>query len=162
MATTAFFELTASGDVQVSRRLERFAHRAEDASPLWREIMGYLERIEQVQFQSEGKFSGGWPELADSTIQAKGHDQILYLTGRLWESLTGGNGDSIREIGEDEMAFGTTTPYAVHHQFGSADGEHPPMRKPTELAEYQRKGIAKALQRWVQNGEHGVTLGGVR
>lgn len=158
MAGAAFFEMTASGDVQVARRLERFAHRAEDASPLWHAIIDWLQRQHEVQFRSEGKFSGGWPELADSTIRAKGHDQILYLTGRLWESLTGGNGDSIREVEEDWMAFGTTVPYAGIHQHGA---DNIPMRKPTELTEGQRKSVAKRCQRWIVTGEV-LAVGGVR
>lgn len=165
MAGAAFFELTANGDVQVARRLERFAARAEDASPLWHAITDYLQRIEQVQFQSEGKFSGGWYPLAPSTVAAKGHDRILYLTGRLWESLTGGNGDSIRVIEEDFMAFGTTVPYAGVHQHGTlrqgvGDGSIP-QRRPVELSEGQRKSIAKRCQRWIVTGDV-LAVGAVR
>ena len=152
LVSGAMFQLSGAGDLQVSRRLERWAFRAEDASPLWHSIIDYLQRIEQVQFDSEGKFSGGWPELAPSTIAAKGHDRILYLTGELQESLTGGNGHSVRVVEPQTMAFGTTVPYAGVHQHGSEDG-HIPMRKPVELTEPQRKTVAKMLQHWIVTGE---------
>lgn len=147
----AYFSLSISGDVQVSRRLERFAERAESARPLWANIIRYLERLSEQQFSSQGKFSGGWWPLADSTVQRKGHDTILLDTGRLWDSLTGGNADSIREIGDDAMAFGTTVPYAGVHQTGG--DPHPTQRRPVELTEGHRRTVMKRLQRWIQSGE---------
>jgi phage gpG-like protein len=158
----AFFQLSIHGDVQVSRRLERFAHRAGDASPLWHNIIEYLERAEVRQFNSQGATgSGGWKPLASTTKEYKrlaGLDpRILHATLALRDSLTKGGGDAVRVVTDQSMGFGTTVPYARFHQLG----EGVPMRKPLELTEGQRKTIAKRIQRWIVTGDVYTASGGL-
>lgn len=153
--TANFFDLSVDGDVQVSRRLERFAERADNATPLWFNIMQYLVGAEKRQFNSQGGTgSGGWAPLAQSTKDqkaAQGLDpRILHATLRLRNSLTSmGGGDAVRIVEDDFMAFGTTVPYAGFHQRGAGVKQ----RRPVELTEGQRKTIAKRMQRWLVTGD---------
>lgn len=65
-----------------------------------------------------------WKPLAPSTIERKGHDRILFETGRLRRSLIQQTSDSVvkirrmrgRQLGT--ITFGTKVPYAQYHQYG--------------------------------------------
>jgi len=75
---------------------------------------------EQAAFAGERSPGGeSWPELSPVTIARKGHDRILYETGRLEASLVsvGGPGN-IHEIGERGSLFGTDAEYSLYHQLG--------------------------------------------
>lgn len=79
-----------------------------------------LEKLHKLYFDAEQDPTGaGWPALAPSTIQRKGHDRILYESGRLRESLAGKSGDSLRDVIDEGamsgLAFGTTVPYSLFH-----------------------------------------------
>lgn len=85
-------------------------------------IFPEIERVEHGFFDSETGPSGApWAPLAQSTIDKKHHDLILWETGRLEDSVTGQTGDSVREAGAREMAFGTNRPFAGVHQDGSGN-----------------------------------------
>jgi len=61
-----------------------------------------------------------WPPLAAATIARKGHDEILFESGRLRTSLTtkGGPGHT-GEIFDRGLSFGTDVPYSIFHQQGT-------------------------------------------
>lgn len=150
-------EINVDGDVQISRELLRFADRLVDAKPAFREIADDLREIEKEQFESEGaRGSGGWKQLADSTIAAKqaaGLDNgILKETEALFKSLTQKGGDHIEEITKDSLRFGSSDWKLPIHQHGSSDGAHPPQRRPIELTRMDRQSIVKKLQRHMVEG----------
>jgi phage gpG-like protein len=135
-------ELDVFGDKQIDRELLRFAERAVDARPLWNHLIIQLRALEEEQFTSQGeRASGGWLELAESTIArkaAKGREdpsRILYDTGALMHSVTDADGDNaVRLSTPDYMIFGTTVPYGRFHQ----RGEGVPRRRFLELTEHDR------------------------
>ena len=97
-----------------------------DWTPILNKFLQDLETQHEVYFKSEIDPRGSkWAPLAQSTIARKGHMQILYETGRLRDSLQGRTGDSIREVSSGEgqesfLVFGTSVPYAIYHQDGTA------------------------------------------
>lgn len=144
-------ELSLDGDVQLSREILRFAGRSIHAAPAFELLGGELFRIERRQFDSEGGYgSGGWAPLADSTIEAKGTDQILVESGDLERSLTERGGDNIFEIHDTWFLFGTHDPKAALHQKGTS---RMPQRRPLELPEHDRRAATKAMQRFMVTGE---------
>jgi phage gpG-like protein len=145
------------GDVQVSRELLRFAGRIEDATPAFEQIANDLRELEAQQFDEQGKrASGGWQQLADSTIDRKLHSSdprvrananvILQATGRLKASLTGEwDPDHIEIVQPHQLVFGTTVPYAHYHQLG----EGVPRRRELELTETDRRQVVRTLQAYL-------------
>ncbi len=80
-----------------------------------------LEGTHKKQFSAQSSPSGQrWPALAPSTIKRKGHNRILFESGRLEKSLTTKSGDAVRSVGEDGrgLLFGTSVPYSVFHNLG--------------------------------------------
>ena len=80
-----------------------------------------LEEEHKKQFSAQSSPGGQpWPALAPSTVKRKGHDRILFESGRLEKSLTQKSGDAVRVVGEDGrgMLFGTSVPYSVFHNDG--------------------------------------------
>lgn len=148
--------LTVFGDVQIERSLLRWGERALRATPLWNSLYQDLLNIEKVQFLTEGAHgSGGWPELADSTVQDKAKrgqsPWILRASEVLFKSLTvRGALGNIREVGPNWMRFGSDIPYGIYHQQGTV---HMPMRKPLELTGMERVAIVKKVQYFVVYGE---------
>ena len=96
-----------------------------DYEPLLREILQDLQVQHGIYFNTETSPSDvKWPGLSTSTIQRKGHDTILYDTGRLKASLESQSQDSIRVVSvgegpEDFVVFGTSVPYSYFHQEGT-------------------------------------------
>lgn len=145
------------GDVQVSRDLLRFAGRIEDASPAFQQIADDLRDLEAQQFETEGgRASGGWPTLADSTIDRKLHspdprvranaNTILQATGRMRRSLTDEHDpDHIEIVQPHQLVFGTTVEYARYHQLG----EGVPRRRELELTEIDRRQVVRTLQAYM-------------
>jgi len=143
------------GDKQISRELLRWGERAIRATPLWNSLYRDLVNIEKVQFLTQGQHgSGGWAELAPSTVRDKASrgypPWILRATETLFKSLTvrGATGQ-IKEIGPDFMRFGSDIPYGIYHQHGTV---HMPMRKVIDLTELERVAIVKKIQLFIVRG----------
>lgn len=144
------------GDTQIDRTLLRFGSRAMNAIPLWNSLYQDFLNIEQVQFLTEGSHgSGGWPQLAESTLLEKERRHqptwILRATEVLFKSLTQrGALGNIRDIGPGWMRFGSDIPYGIYHQTGTVNM---PMRKPLEFTELERVAVVKKVQRFIIYGE---------
>lgn len=88
----------------------------------WDAVVSEFRKIEYEQFASEGAdgASGKWKPLSPAYQAVKdkkwGHSPILQASGRLWRSMTGNNADSIVQKTAQELAIGTTVPYAKYHQ----------------------------------------------
>ena len=99
----------------IMRQSGAFRMRLLDFRKLWEafgEIMGDIER---EQFETEGH--GEWPGLAASTIERKGHSEILVDTGKLRDSLV--NPAAAMQISARSMSYGTDVDYAGYHQSGT-------------------------------------------
>ncbi len=122
------FDLMAEG-------IERV--RNADYEPVFRKVMNDFEDYHFFYFEHEVAFTGEpWAELSPITIERKGHDRILFDTGRLMASLTSDSADAIREIITDvhtpTMSFGTSVEYAAFHQEGT---KYMPARPPLGITD---------------------------
>lgn len=152
-------EISAHGDVQVSRELLRFSGRADDASPAFRSIARMLRGAEKKQFTSQGRYaSGGWAKLAPSTVLAKRRDPkakfkraILRRTGEMMDSwVKKSDPQHIEEISRDELRLGSSDPKSKFHQLGTVNM---PQRRVLEVRGRDRTEIVKRLQRWLVSGK---------
>lgn len=153
------------GDVQLDRRMLRFAAKADDFSPAFEDLADDFLKIERRQFATQGGASGGWAPLAPSTVRFKarmGYDpRILHRTRVMRRSLTRkGAPGAVREISAEEMRVGTSVvsddgrnfPYPRAHQFGTA---RMPRRRVVEFTRADRRRWIKVLQRFLW--EKGIT-----
>jgi phage gpG-like protein len=137
-------EIGIEGDAQIKRRLLRVGDRAVNARPAFEAIGEALLGISRQQFESEGRrSSGGWQPLAQSTIDRKGDSSILFDSGALMASFSERGGDNTFWATDDFLLFGSKLEYAGFHQRGTS---RMPQRRPLELAEADRVGVAKILQ----------------
>ena len=95
---------------------------------LGNQVIPAMQQMESEYFESETDPNGtAWPELAQSTIDAKGHDTILVETNKLKSSLIGETGDSVKEVVQEGKnagaTWGTSVEYARFHQ--AKDGRLP-------------------------------------
>ena len=109
-----------------------------DFTPLLDDFLIRMEDLHSQYFQAEaGPDGDAWPELAQATIDRKGHDTILVDTTRLRTSLVGGGGgDAIRDTFDEGpnagLTFGTSVEYSIFHQEG---GPNLPQREHVGLSE---------------------------
>ena len=144
--------LDIDGDRQLERTLLRMADRVDDMSDAFEQVGDHLATAEQRQFASQGGYaSGGWKELAESTVARKGHDRILVDSGDLRASLEArsAGGDAIRVYEPSFLIFGSAVEYARFHQLGQGV----PQRRPVELTEGDRREAVRILQRAVVEGD---------
>jgi phage gpG-like protein len=130
--------LEVFGDKVLSREFLRTGDNADDLTPAWRRVIPYLHSTVADQFASEGgEMSGGWAPLAPSTLARKTGPSILVESGALEESLTGMAPGAIRDVSKDELAFGSSVPYGIHHQRGTS---RMPARKVLQFGGRSRHG----------------------
>ena len=143
--------ISITGDVQVERKLLRLGDRAANASVVFSQIADKLMDWTDEQFRSEGaRASGGWEELAPSTVRAKGHEGILVDTGDLYNALVNrGDANQILDINDDEMRYGADLDYLIYHQRGT---DRMPQRRPIEFTEFDRREIVRDLQAFIMTG----------
>jgi phage gpG-like protein len=149
------FTLEVLGETQIDRTFLRMRDNARTTEVLWKEMLKTLRLIEQVQFLTEGSHgSGGWPELAESTLKAKARKNqqpwIERATETLFNSLTGETSDSLAETSSDWLRYGTSVPYATFQQTGTS---RMPQRRLVQLTEIERKELTKMVQRFIMTGE---------
>lgn len=90
-----------------------------DWEPQLREFVDVLAEKHAEHFSGQHDPSGrAWAPLAQSTIDRKGHDTILFETGRLRSSVVGG-ADHIEDVGGDFLVFGSSVEYGVFHDTGT-------------------------------------------
>ena len=91
-------------------------------------ILDHLREIVEGYFQGEAGPQGPWLPLAPFTIAQKGHDRILIETTRLYVSLVNRSPDSIVEVDNLHLGYGTRVPYAASHILGYQGGADVPRR----------------------------------
>lgn len=152
MAVT--FSLQFAGEDVVSRTLERFADRSDDASPAFRAIADAFAAFERRQFESEGVAGTGspWAPLSPRYAAWKARrypgQPILVATGALRRSLTE-RPLGVERIGSDYAELGSEVAYGRFHQ----QGDGVPQRRPVDLPESERRDMVKVLQRWIVTGK---------
>jgi phage gpG-like protein len=121
------FRLEIAGAVAMDRGIARFADGISDYRPIWPVIEDDFYAQEKDQFRSEGVEGGekweplsaayaGWKEAA---FPGK---PILQRTGDLYESLTNPNSvNGVRREERKTLTLGSTLPYAIFHQRGTAN-----------------------------------------
>jgi hypothetical protein len=153
----ARLELEVFGEVQLKRHLLNMGDRVRDMRPFFHELVDFLEAHEKKQFQTEGRHaSGGWAELAASTIAAKrregfGSKGIMRRTDALFDALTKTSArGAVRDITPDSLHFSVDLDWpAGVHQHGSGNL---PRRRLVELDRTDRKQIGKAGHEFIVKG----------
>jgi len=151
------YAVQIQGSEEARFMLMRFADRGENMQPALEAIQRDFFDMEQHQFTSQGAFrSGGWAELADSTVAYKERNdldpRILYATHRLVQSLTGESGENYAQFTREGVALGSTVPYAGFHQTGTT---RMPRRPLLELTDADVQRWAKIVQTWLVTGRRG-------
>jgi phage gpG-like protein len=150
--------IEAFGEVEMNRKLLRFAHNAENMKPAFDEIYEAFLEAEQDQFEGQGVGpSGRWAPLAPSTQAAKdrlGIDgRILYgETGDLFASLTSWHDpNAVYDTTPDSATFGSNVEYGKFHQ-SRAPRSRLPRRPPVDLTTTQKRTWMQILQRHLVSG----------
>lgn len=142
---------TVLGDVQVDRTLEAIDERIVDMRPAWEALQARFLRVERRQFESQGRYSGGWAPLSPRYAAWKARHYpgktILRRTDDLFRSLTEGPEVAVLEPGY--MVLGTAVEYAEYHQQGAG---RLPRRRPVELSDYERREWVKVVQSFIRTG----------
>lgn len=141
--------LVVDGAAVFDRAFSRFGEGISDLRPIWDDVAKDFWDIEQQQFKSQGAHSNTWKPLSEKYGQWKAKKypgkQILEIDGTLWRSLTqkGAKG-AVYDPQKDELAIGTSIPYAQYHQRGT---RRMPRRAPIDLTEGDKRRIGRTIHR---------------
>lgn len=128
------FQIVDFGTVEKeARKLTHMAQLALETLPVTEEISLDMFRIEREIFASGGRRGGGsWAQLKADTVRKKGTTEILRTSGAnegysvlgpdaLYTSVTEPGAEyQVLEVGNTEIAFGTSHPFGAEHQYGNA------------------------------------------
>jgi len=124
-----------------------FITAMSDWSPAFEAIaQGVLEPAVDEQFLTAGH--GEWTALALSTIKRKGHDTILFFTGKMYRSFQKGGTDHVEEITRESLRWGSSNLISLFQHTGTGSGfqmqvKGPgpgiPMRKIIDLGEDKKR-----------------------
>jgi len=143
-------EFEMLGEKQFSRELLRVGSRAVDARPAFGSIADdWIDWIEE-QFVSQGsRGSGGWADLAPSTVRGKGHDTILVDTGGLMREATDRGNVLITDTFMHYSLPDREDQIGRFHQSGT---ERMPQRRVVEFTDMDRRVMVRKIQSWVLTG----------
>jgi HK97 gp10 family phage protein len=99
--------------------------------------------VETEAKRAIGTHDYGWPPLAASTVEKKGHDSPLLDTGELRDSIT-------HTVSDNEARIGSNLDKAVWHEYGTR--HIPPRPFLSSAAMHKEPEIVKII------GEHGRRL----
>lgn len=135
------FTISVDGEVQIDRMLSRFGNAMDDFRPFFKDAEERLEWATSMQFENEGRRSGGWrplsPRYAAWKLARHGSRPLMQLSSELKDSFR-----TVRMTAL-EFAWGTQVGYAMFHQRGTSKM---PQRKLIDLTEDDRRSLMKALQ----------------
>lgn len=97
--------------------LDRAVKEAVDMTRVEKELGEHFHEAEREQFDTRGSRGGTpWQGLTEAYAARKARtapgQQVMRESDRLYQSLTDDTPDSIREVSQDSITFGTTVPYA--------------------------------------------------
>lgn len=116
------FEITMQGEKLVRTQFTRMANAADHSRPAFNNVVDYLFKINEQQFESQGRRGGGsWRKLTTKWAQRKqrqGQDiRILHQSHTLRRSVTRRRArGQILEFTPTSVTLGTRLPYAGRHQ----------------------------------------------
>jgi phage virion morphogenesis protein len=105
-------------DEEVLSGLAAVDRVADDPSAIMAEIAAFMVTATQRHIEQERGPDGPWPRLSPRTAnrrignRRRGHDNILRVSGRLYQSIT-------EDSGRDYAAAGTNLVYGPAHQLGA-------------------------------------------
>lgn len=127
------------GDEELNQLLDEMKFRLQNFMPAFHQIQESFFHMQEVQFETEGAFTGGWQPLSEAYAVWKNRHvpgaKILELSGALRKSLTERTKDSVTAITPRIAKFGTQIPYAQVHQ----QGKGIPRREIIVVPEEQKK-----------------------
>lgn len=155
------FRFESDNDVQVARRLIRFADAARDATPAFVDLRDLFVSAMDSQFDSEGGYgAGGWAPLSPRYAAWKQQQYpgrgILEATGALRDSLT--TSLDVNEVGPRSMTVGSRVRYGRYHQSRRPRRTSLPRRAPVALPESWRRDAVRIMQRWLLAAARGGGL----
>ena len=138
------------GERQVSREILGVGQRATNAAPAFASIADDITDWTEEQFTTEGGRSGGWAQLAPSTVKSRGSAHpILRVHGDLMREMTNRaswiiTDDFAHFQPEDEQAR-----IGGFHQSGTVKM---PQRRIFDFSLAERAEIVRKIQFWVVKG----------
>lgn len=165
MAT--IFAIEILGKEEIVRILDGISYRAEDLRPVWQIVAEDFYQVEEEQFATEGRFSGGWEQLSERYKAWKERhypgQPILVLTGALREAFTSPNArGSICWLDHDSMMVGVSLdvlPYAAYHQTGwRSPRRWIQPRPPLEIPENTINRWVAAIHAYLKGADLGAAL----
>lgn len=116
--------MEVNGLVEFDRSFTRFVTGLTNQRQIWEDLIPEVQSILADQFKAEGQGrSGKWKPLSlgYAAIKLKQYPgkTILRRTDRLINSLTGRTADTILNIGNSSLEYGTKVFYASFHQTGT-------------------------------------------
>lgn len=129
-------------------RLEEMARRLRDLRPAWRSVLSYLKRATEQTFASQGARIGQqWAPLTEDYERRKSvvypGQPILRASDAMFRSLVDGTSDSIEEITDRELVYGTRTRHARYHQDGTP---RMPKRQILAVTDQDRREIKRIVR----------------
>lgn len=152
-----WLEIEGYGETIVKRQLLRFSDQLMAPAAALETAATILRHAVEEQFDTEGGYaSGGWPALAQSTVDHKAKydldPRILRATGTLHASLTRKfDPQHIEHLSVDSLIFGSTVSYGIFHQ-SSRPRTKIPFRPPIALTEATKRGMVREMQRALMVG----------
>lgn len=115
----------------------------------WDWVATEFRKVEKEIFDSEGS-PAKWKELSPKYAVVKqkkyGNMPILQASGKLYRAMTGTSPDSVFEKQAQEMAIGTSLPYAKYHQ--SKDARKTLPRRPMlDFTDEQKERIVEPIKK---------------
>lgn len=142
------FTADVLGVTQLDRALSRLSVRTSNLIRPFEEVGSLLRDQLKERFDAEGH---GWQKL--STRYAAWKEKkypgktILRRTDRMYSSLVRKNAPgNVSQVRAMDAAFGTTVPYARHHQTGTGQM---PAREIFRLREQDKRQITKTLHTYL-------------
>jgi phage virion morphogenesis protein len=136
----------------ITQSLQRTIDRTHNLYPLMADIGQYMVRSTQNRILREKKSPKGdrWAELAQSTIDSKGHSSILFLTGDLAKGI------SVEDVSNTNVTIRSDSEYGSFHQKGWKHHGRPgrtkrvPARPFLGVSEENKRRIKKMLRDYLQ------------
>lgn len=106
--------ISSKGLAEIIGQFDRAALSLQDMRAALDAAADTFYELTAEVFASQGP---GWEPLARSTVKKKGHGRILYESGDLQDSWTGGAGRHLAR-GGNWIQLGSGNPYALFHEEG--------------------------------------------
>ncbi|MDB5610651.1 MAG: phage virion morphosis protein putative tail completion [Bradyrhizobium sp.] len=99
---------------RLNKRISDLLHDVLHLEPVFEEAAQYMKRstVNRILRSRTSPEGERWEALSDVTVNLKGHDRILFVTGGLANSI------QIEDVGHDGFTLGSTADHASYMQEG--------------------------------------------